>query len=91
MGGGRAAARHRRGVGLRRVPRSAAESLAAAVAPATRALRREWRGSVKSPHARPTRIREEFCLVLYFQIENFQDLESRADITPCHYIIEINK
>ena len=29
--------------------------------------------------------------VLYFQIENFQDLESRADITPCHYITEINK
>ena len=29
----------------------------------------------------------EFCLVLNFQIENFQDLEARANITPCHYII----
>ena len=27
----------------------------------------------------------------FFQIENFQDLEARADITPCHYIIESNK
>ena len=33
----------------------------------------------------------EFCLVLYFQIENFQDLEARANIIPCHYIIESNK
>ena len=27
-------------------------------------------------------------LVFFFQLENFQDLESRTNITPCHYIIE---
>jgi len=34
---------------------------------------------------------KSFAWFWYFQIENFQDLESRANITPCHYIIESNK